>query len=120
MQHMKSISYLFSLVILTLFISSCGPTLRPFTKSMYDDFGWTERDLQNVQFYLSHTIVLKRNAIGNASSIKDKIGNLNKGLFFVIIENSVFYPLDGDHYFFLTHKDFIAKAITEHCKEMTK
>ena len=34
-----------------------------------------------------------------------------------LIENSVFYPLDGDHYFFLTHKDFIAKAITEHCKE---
>lgn len=37
-----------------------------------------------------------------------------------LIKNSVFYPLDGDHYFFLTHKDFIAKAITEHCKEMTK
>ena len=34
-----------------------------------------------------------------------------------LIENSVFYALDGDHYFFLTHKDFIAKAITEHCKE---
>ncbi len=37
-----------------------------------------------------------------------------------LIKNSVFYPLDGDHYFFLTHKDFIAKAITEHCKDMTK
>ncbi|MDM5264234.1 alpha/beta hydrolase [Sulfurovum sp. XTW-4] len=36
-----------------------------------------------------------------------------------LIKNSVFYPLDGDHYFFLTHKDFIAKAITEHCKEIT-
>lgn len=34
-----------------------------------------------------------------------------------LIENSAFYPLDGDHFFFLTHKDFIAKAITEHCKE---
>jgi pimeloyl-ACP methyl ester carboxylesterase len=34
-----------------------------------------------------------------------------------LIEDSTFYPLDGDHYFFLAHKDFIAKAITEHCKE---
>ena len=37
-----------------------------------------------------------------------------------LIKNSAFYPLDGDHYFFLTHKDFIAKAITEHCKDMNQ
>ncbi len=37
-----------------------------------------------------------------------------------LIKNSEFYPLDGDHFFFLTHKDFIAKAITEHCKDMTQ
>jgi len=36
-----------------------------------------------------------------------------------LIENAAFYPLDGDHYFFLQHKDFIAKTITEHCKEQT-
>ena len=35
-----------------------------------------------------------------------------------LIENSAFYPLDGDHFFFLTHKDFIAKTITEQCKDM--
>jgi len=35
-----------------------------------------------------------------------------------LIENSEFYPLDGDHFFFLTHKDFIAKTITEQCKDM--
>ena len=34
-----------------------------------------------------------------------------------LIENSEFYPLDGDHFFFLTHKDFIAKTITEQCKD---
>jgi pimeloyl-ACP methyl ester carboxylesterase len=33
-----------------------------------------------------------------------------------LIENSVFYPLDGDHFFFLHHADFIAKTITEQCK----
>ena len=35
-----------------------------------------------------------------------------------LIENSEFYPLDGDHFFFLTHKDFIAKTITEQCKDI--
>ena len=33
-----------------------------------------------------------------------------------LIKDSVFYPLDGDHFFFLAHKDFIAKTITEQCK----
>ena len=36
-----------------------------------------------------------------------------------LIENSAFYPLDGDHFFFLQHKDFIAQTITEQCKEHT-
>ena len=34
-----------------------------------------------------------------------------------LIKNSEFYPLDGDHFFFLKHKDFIAKTITEQCKD---
>jgi len=34
-----------------------------------------------------------------------------------LIENSEFYPLEGDHFFFLQHKDFIAQTITEQCKE---
>lgn len=37
-----------------------------------------------------------------------------------LIENSEFYPLDGDHFFFLRHKDFIAKTIAEQCRELTK
>ena len=32
-----------------------------------------------------------------------------------LIENSEFYPLDGDHFFFLTHKDFLAQTIIEQC-----
>lgn len=35
-----------------------------------------------------------------------------------LIEYSEFYPLDGDHFFFLQHKDFIAKTITEQCKDV--
>jgi len=34
-----------------------------------------------------------------------------------LISNSEFYPLDGDHFFFLQHKDFIAKTITEQCED---
>jgi len=33
-----------------------------------------------------------------------------------LIGNSEFYPLEGDHFFFLQHKDFIAQTITEQCK----
>ena len=33
-----------------------------------------------------------------------------------LIQNSEFYLLDGDHFFFLQHKDFIAQTITEQCK----
>jgi len=34
-----------------------------------------------------------------------------------LIANSEFYPLEGDHFFFLQHKDFIADTITQHCKD---
>lgn len=68
---MKNMKYFFFLFIVALLLGSCGPTLRPFTKSMYDEYGWTERDLQNVQFYLSQDILLTRKAKGHESSIKD-------------------------------------------------
>ena len=34
-----------------------------------------------------------------------------------LMENSVFYPLDGDHFFFLQHKDFVARTIAKQCTE---
>jgi pimeloyl-ACP methyl ester carboxylesterase len=34
-----------------------------------------------------------------------------------LIKKSAFYPLDGDHFFFLRHKDFIAQTITAQCKD---
>ncbi|MEA1879968.1 MAG: alpha/beta hydrolase [Campylobacterota bacterium] len=33
-----------------------------------------------------------------------------------LINNSQFYPLDGDHFFFLKHKDFIAQTINQQLK----
>ncbi|RRS30356.1 MAG: 2-hydroxy-6-oxohepta-2,4-dienoate hydrolase [Epsilonproteobacteria bacterium (ex Lamellibrachia satsuma)] len=35
-----------------------------------------------------------------------------------LIKNSQFYPLDGDHFFFLKHAAFIAQTITEQCKDI--
>lgn len=37
-----------------------------------------------------------------------------------LIKNSEFYPLDGDHFFFLKHKDFIAQTMTEQCKDINQ
>ena len=34
-----------------------------------------------------------------------------------LIDNSEFYPLDGDHFFFLRHASFISQTITEKCKD---
>ena len=34
-----------------------------------------------------------------------------------LIADSEFYPLDGDHFFFLKHADFIAETITQKCTE---
>ena len=68
---MRIIQYVFTLLFAGAFLSSCGPTLKPFTESMYVEYGFSERDLQNVQFYLSHDIVLKRKATGTESTIKD-------------------------------------------------
>jgi len=36
-----------------------------------------------------------------------------------LIANSEFYPLDGDHFFFLKHAVFIADTITKQCKDQT-
>ncbi len=33
-----------------------------------------------------------------------------------LIENSEFYSLEGDHFFFLQHKNYIAQTIIEQCK----
>jgi len=34
-----------------------------------------------------------------------------------LIANSEFYPLDGDHFFFLKHANFIAETIIQKCKD---
>jgi len=65
---MKSILF-FGFIALVL--SSCGTNLKPLTQNMYEEYGWSERDLQSVQFYVSHDIVLEKKAMDNVTSIKE-------------------------------------------------
>lgn len=66
---MKSIKYLCSLAVLATLLSSCGPTLSPFTQQLYEENNWSKSELQRIQFYLSNDIVLYRELTGGKSEI---------------------------------------------------
>lgn len=51
------------------FLSSCSPSLSPFTKRLYDDQQWQESELKQIQYYLSEDIVLRRQLSSGASKI---------------------------------------------------
>jgi len=57
MQYFKTLALL---LIGSALLTSCSPTLSPFTGSVYDDFGASEDQLSQVQYYLSSDIVLYR------------------------------------------------------------
>ena len=61
----KLVTFLF----LGLALSSCGPTLSPFTQRLYEEQNWTESELRRIQFYLSEDIVLTRELTGGSSDI---------------------------------------------------
>ena len=67
---MKNLSFLF-LLLMGLGLTSCSSNLTPFTQNLYDQNNWSERDLSKIQFYLSHDIVLRRDAGGSSSNIRD-------------------------------------------------
>lgn len=46
-------------VFVSMFLSSCS-SLTPFTQKLYDQNGWSEQDLSQIQFYLSEAITLER------------------------------------------------------------
>ncbi len=68
---MKNWNGIIGLLLLTIVATSCGPNLSPFTQRLYDQQGWTQDDLQKIQFYLSEDIVLKRQAREGRSRISD-------------------------------------------------
>jgi hypothetical protein len=54
---------------LLLLLSSCGPTLSPFTQQLYEENRWNEQELQRIQFYLSDDVVLYRELADGRSQI---------------------------------------------------
>jgi len=61
----------FASLVCAFCLSSCSPTLRPFTDDVYNEFGQSKSDLSKIQFYLSSDIVLYRDYGGVKSSIKN-------------------------------------------------
>jgi hypothetical protein len=62
--------FIFGIFLLFLF-SACSANLKPFTRQLQDSYGWDERDLKKIQFYLSEDVVLEREAGSGRSRIED-------------------------------------------------
>ncbi|THH42061.1 hypothetical protein [Neolewinella litorea] len=54
-----------------LFLTGCGPRLRPFTQDLYAEQQWDEADLRRIQFYLSEDVVLQRELRSGSSRIRN-------------------------------------------------
>lgn len=64
---------LITLLLFTgLFLSSCGPTTRPFTKDLLHKEDWSRDKLSQVQFYLSDPIVIWRELRDSETTVNDK------------------------------------------------
>lgn len=60
-----------SSLIFAVILSSCSPTLHPFTASIYDEFGESDKKLSRIQFYLSNDILLYRDLGETQSKVVD-------------------------------------------------
>ncbi len=67
---MKTIKFCSLLAIIALGLSSCSPNLSPFTENLYDDNAWSDSELQQIQFYVSEDVVLRREVSDGASTIE--------------------------------------------------
>lgn len=56
-------------ILSVILLSSCGPTLSPFTAQVYDEGRFTESELKRIQFYLSEPIVLTRELRGGKAEV---------------------------------------------------
>jgi len=52
-------------------MSSCSPSLTPFTQNLYEEFDWSDKEMKQIQFYLSEDIVLRKSRGGSKSDIDD-------------------------------------------------
>lgn len=68
---MKYSNIFLASIAFAFFLSSCSPTLHPFTADIYDEFGNSTEKLSKVQFYLSNDIVIYRDYGGKKSRIEN-------------------------------------------------
>ena len=58
---------------------SCSPELRPFTSNILQEGGWSDTDLQKIQFYLSEDIIIRRELTEGTSEITSGTIKIVKG-----------------------------------------
>ncbi|MBK7337518.1 MAG: hypothetical protein IPJ00_15735 [Saprospirales bacterium] len=61
----------FFLFLAALTLSSCSPRLSYFTQDLVKENNWSEEELKQIQFYLSNSIVLRREANSGDSQIRE-------------------------------------------------
>ena len=59
----------FFLLLTALSLTSCSPTLSYFTQDLRKENNWSDDELKQIQFYLSNSIVLRREANSGDSQI---------------------------------------------------
>ncbi len=68
MTYSKTIPFI---AICCIFLSGCSPTLSTFSERLYEDGGWSEQELKDIQFYTSDNIILRRQIRSGNSEIVD-------------------------------------------------
>jgi len=61
--------YLLALSSFLLLMSACSNKYQYFTQDLYDEYQWSDAELQKIQFYVSEDIVLFRRLAGENSKI---------------------------------------------------
>ena len=77
---MKKQSLRIMALLLVITAIGCSPELRPFTTNILQEGGWSDSDLQKIQFYLSDDIVIRRNLSEGTSEITSGTIKIVKGV----------------------------------------
>ncbi|MEL6390139.1 MAG: hypothetical protein AAFQ02_08235, partial [Bacteroidota bacterium] len=62
-------SRIIPIVITLLLLTSCSTNYKYFTQNLYNDYKWSDTELERIQFYLSEDIVLYRRLAGEDTEI---------------------------------------------------
>jgi hypothetical protein len=77
---MKRIIQCLGILGIAIALQSCGPELRPFTRNVLQEGGWSDNDLKKIQFYLSDDVVIRRNLTEGSSEITSGTIKIMKGV----------------------------------------